>query len=398
MNMNERYQTRGSDLILTLLLFCCALFVVSSVYVTTPLTSQFSEIFHVEPSVAAWPTSIFSVFYAIGFLIFGPLSDRFGRKPIILFGLCCLTAVSISIGFIDDFLLFVLLRGLQGLVAATFAPSALAYVYDVFPTTKIATVIGFISFGFVTAGIFGQVVAGIINQTFDWQKIFLIFGGLYFSCAIAVYFFLYENRTEAKSMIIKDYFLTVKRIFTDKNLLICYLITMMLLLTFIGMYTILGAYLSSSPFYLSDKEILTIRAVGVIGMILSLLAGSLIKRYGLLLVFRTGLFMSVVGLVAVGMATNLVVIALMSIFYVAGISITFPAIMLLVGNFGGKERAMAASFYAFILFIGATLGPLLSIWLMHHGSYFITLIVLAALMAIGLTASFFIDEKEEARF
>ncbi|WP_249871409.1 MFS transporter [Oceanobacillus saliphilus] len=397
MTATEKQQPKQNDLIVTILLFSCALFIVSSVYVTTPLTSEFSNIYQVSPTAAAWPTSIFSVFYAIGFLLFGPLSDRFGRKQIILFGLCTLTLVTMAIGLVDSFQWFLLLRGLQGFMAATFAPSALAYVYDVFPEFKIPTVIGFISFGFVTAGIFGQVLAGIVNQTFDWQMVFIVFGCIYLGCSFFVYFFLPEGIHVKRKLVVNKYLQKVKEIFTTKLLLLSYLITVMLLLTFIGMYTVLGVYLSSSPFNLSDKEILIIRALGFIGMLISPFTGYFIKRFGLIPVFRMGLLISVLGLTTVGAVTNLILIAGLTIFYVAGISITFPSIMILVGNLGGEDRAVAASFYTFILFIGATLGPIVATTFMQLGSYFTTLLFLAFLMAIGLIASFFIHIKSESR-
>ncbi|WP_084268688.1 MFS transporter [Oceanobacillus damuensis] len=393
----DKQQTKRNDLVVTILLFCCALFIVSSVYVTTPLTSDFSKIYQVTPTAAAWPTSIFSVFYALGFLLFGPLSDRLGRKQIILFGLCTLTLVTMAIGLVESFQLFLLLRGLQGFMAATFAPSALAYVYDVFPEMKIPTVIGFISFGFVTAGIFGQVLAGIVNQTFDWQMVFIVFGGIYLGCSLSVYFLLPKGINSKREMLVKDYFKKVKQIFTTKDLLLTYLITSMLLLTFIGMYTVLGEYLSSSPFYLSEKGILIIRAVGIIGMMISPFTGYFIRQFGLIHVFRTGMLFSVLGLIAVGATQNLFIIAVLTIFFVAGISITFPSIMILVGNLGGEDRAVAASFYTFILFIGATLGPIVATQFMQVVSYFTTLVLLALLLAIGLMASFFINIKSGSR-
>ncbi|WP_156290293.1 MFS transporter [Oceanobacillus salinisoli] len=382
--------------LITFLLFCCALFVVSSVYVATPLMGVFSSAFQVNQSMAAWTSSIFSICYGIGFLLFGPLSDRYGRKQMIVFGLIVLTVITILIGFAANFYALVFLRGLQGFFAATFAPSALAYVFEVFPKDKVATAIGFISFGFVASGIFGQVASDSIYQSFDWNAVFLFFGCLYFASMVAVFIVL-PGKGEKSKTNVKEYLLRIKEIFTEKNLVLCYVITMMLLLTFIGMYSVIGDYLGRAPFLLSDEQILGIRALGIIGMFLSPVAGLLIKRYGVLRILKLGLTISVIGLVVLGFTSNLVLLIIMSICYVAGISITFPSIMLLVGKLGGKYRAIASSFYTFILFIGATLGPIIALRIMEWGSFMITIEVLALLLGIGLTASFFIRLKGKSQ-
>ncbi|MFD2044266.1 MFS transporter [Ornithinibacillus salinisoli] len=370
------------------LLFWCALIVVSSVYVTTPLIIPFSSEYQVTETVAAWTSSSFSLFYGIGFLLFGPLADRYGRKQIIVFGLASLTIITFAIGFVHSFYGLVVLRGVQGFVAATFAPTALAYVFDIFPKKKIVTAIGFISFGYVTAGIFGQVIADIINQTFDWHFVFILFGIFYFITFLTVLCSLPSSGKSTTHKGVSYYLQQTKVIFSQKNFIYCYTITIFLLLTFIGMYTVLGGYLSSSPFHLTDVEILYIRAVGIIGMILSPLTGMIVNKLGVMTTLRLGLVTAIIGLLSLGIAWHLLLIVIMSIIYVGGISMIFPAIMMLVGQLGGEQRALANSFYAFILFIGAMLGPIVGIGLMKTGSYTLTFSVLALLLVIGLIISF----------
>ncbi|MUK89831.1 MFS transporter [Ornithinibacillus sp. L9] len=375
---------------ITGMLFWCALIVVSSVYVTTPLIIPFSSEFQVTHSIAAWTSSSFSLFYGIGFLFFGPLADRYGRKQIIVFGLLALTVTTFIIGFIHSFYGLVILRGVQGFVAATFAPTALAYVFDIFPKKQIVTAVGFISFGYVTAGIFGQVIADVINQTFEWQFVFILFGFFYLLTFVAVQFILPSSENRNTTNGLYDYLKQAKIIFSQSNFLFCYTITIFLLLTFIGMYTVLGSYLGNAPFDLSEKGILFVRAAGIIGMVLSPLTGMIVHKIGLMTTLRLGLLMAIIGLFSLGIAPNLFWIVFVSIIYVGGISMIFPAIMMLVGELGGKQRALANSFYAFILFIGAMLGPIVGIALMTTGNYIITFSVFAFLLVIGFVVSFLI--------
>ena len=69
-----------SERLTTGLLFWSGLIVMSSLYMTIPLIPTFSEAFHISAGEAAWAGSIFSIFFAAGCLLYGPLSERVGRK------------------------------------------------------------------------------------------------------------------------------------------------------------------------------------------------------------------------------------------------------------------------------------------------------------------------------
>ncbi|RLL42055.1 MFS transporter [Oceanobacillus piezotolerans] len=385
-----------SYVLITSLLFSCALFVVSGVYVATPLLEEFSISFGIPISKAAWSTSIFSFCYGAGFLLFGPLSDRYGRKRLIGFGLICLAILTTAIGFTTSFSQLVLFRGLQGFVAATFAPSAIAYVFEVYPKQKIPTAISFISFGFVLSGILGQVAADFLNQVWHWKAAFFFFGLLYVLCAMLVIICL-PNKGEKRGIEIRQYIQILRVIMKSRNLVYSYLITFTLLLTFLGMYTVLGNVLRGAPYHLTDQQILYIRVVGIVGMFLSPFAGIFARRFGSVSVLKAGLTLAVIGLVGLGIVSHLSLIIGMSIIFVAGISLTFPSIMMVVGGLGGQNRAIASSLYTFILFVGATFGPMISIPLMKETNFTITMLVLSAVIGAGLAISFLLTKKVESQ-
>lgn len=375
------------------ILFWCALMVVSSVYVTTPLLTTLAKEFQVTQEMASWASSSFSLFYAIGFLFFGPISDRFGTKQVIVFGLAVLSIVTLILGFTVDFTLFVTLRGVQGFFASTFAPTALSYVFSIFSKDKRVTTIGLISFGYVLSGLFGQIIADLINRLFHFHMIFLLFGALYIFSLFLVYVSLPRASKTVSRIDLKQYFKQIKQVLTKRNILSCYLITFLLLLTFLGMYTGLGDFLDSPQMRLQKVNVSTVRIFGIIGMVLSPFASFFVQRIGVLKLLQGSLAMSVTGLLLLGIGGNAAFITIMSVLYVAGISLIFPVIMVLIGELGGENRATAASLYAFILFIGATLGPMVALTLMRTGNYLLTFGGLGALLGIGLIVSFWIKLK-----
>lgn len=164
---------------MTVILCWSAVAVMSSLYVTIPLVPLFAKVFGKTLAEAALPGSIFSLGFAAGCLVYGGLSDRFGRKQVIVIGLLALTIISLSISLTSQYSVLVTLRLLQGLAAATFSPVALAYAVDMFPAEKRVTAIGFISTGFLVAGIAGQVFSIVISEQMGWNTVFRMLGILY---------------------------------------------------------------------------------------------------------------------------------------------------------------------------------------------------------------------------
>lgn len=379
--------------LMTAVLCWSGMAVMSSLYVTIPLISLFADLFGITPTQAAAAGSVFSLGFAIGCLIYGALSDKYGRKKVIVIGLMALTLISLLLGVIDSFFWLLVLRGLQGAAAATFSPVALAYAVEMFPAEKRVTTIGFISTGFLVAGIVGQVVSGLISQQYGWNAVFYVLAGAYAVTAFLVIRFLPKGEIQQAHANIWEPLKQIGSVFSQKNLLLSYAIALVLLMSFVSMYTVLGSYLSGPDFGLTRQEILYVRSIGVIGMLLSPLSGRLAKRYGVRAVLRGGLLLAMAGLASLGLMSSLPLLVMLSLVFVAGIALSVPALVSLVGQLGGKARGIAVSVYTFILFAGTSLGPILSIRFMETGSYVLTFALLALILGIGLLAALLIRRE-----
>ncbi|EQB38909.1 MULTISPECIES: MFS transporter [Virgibacillus] len=394
-NSSKRYY------LYTFILFWCALVVVSSVYVVTPLTDTFSSYFQVSEQETTWIGSVFSGCYAIGFLLFVPLVESFGKRQLIVFGLVMLTWLTFLLAFAEAFWFMLMFRALQGFFAATFAPTALAYVFDLFPKDKRMVAISYISFGYVLAGIFGQAVADIINQTFEWQLVFYVFSVIYLISIFLVYCFLPSTTQTVRQLKVKSYILQIKQLIIRRELQVCYFIAFTLLFTFLGMYSLMGDYLQGNPYYLLDREVFNVRVLGITGMLLSPFAGFFVKRWGELIVLRFSLSIALIGLFFMVISNNLWFTISASVGYVAGISLTFPVLMKIIGDLGGEARSVASALYAFILFVGASLGPMTSLYFKGIAGYHGALLSLASCLFISCWVAFLsklLREKSDASF
>jgi len=376
--------------LMTALLSWSGMVVMSSLYVTIPLIDLFADLFQVSATHAASAGSIFSLGLC---LVYGALSDKYGRKQVILAGMIALTVISLLLGFVHSFIGLLALRALQGAAAATFSPVALAYAVEMFPAERRVSTIVFISTGFLVAGIVGQLISSWISQVYEWNTIFLLLSFLYAFTAAFIWLMLPKGKIHQPDSNIWDPIKNIGTVFTKKRLILCYLVAFVLLMSFVGMYTMLGAYLSNSPFELNKGQILIVRAFGVLGMVLSPFAGKLAKRAGIRAVLRGGILMAVIGLASLGFISSLPLLVAMTILFVAGIAIAVPSLVSLVGNLSGKLRGIAVSIYTFILFAGTSLGPILALQFMKTYHFTISFVLLALVLGTGFIAALLLDRE-----
>ncbi|MGO0061267.1 MFS transporter [Brevibacillus fluminis] len=386
-------QSKRNESLMTAILCFAGLAVMSSLYVTIPLLSLFADRFHVTPTQAAAVGTAFSIGFALGCLLYGSISDKYGRKQVIFSGLLALTIISLFIGMVDQLPWLIPLRAFQGLAAASFSPVALAYAVEMFPAKKRVTTIGFISTGFLLAGIAGQVLASLLCQQYGWQSVFYVLSAVYAITAVLVFVFLPKGEIQQPQASVFAAFRRIGHVLRQKNLLLSDIVAFVLLLSFVSMYTILGDYLKGPAFGLTSQQILAVRAAGAIGMLVSPFAGRFAKRIGIRTLLRCGLSIAIIGLLGLGVSSNLALLVTMSLVFVTGIALSVPALVSLVGQLGGASRGIAVSVYTFVLFSGTSVGPLLSIQFVRLGGYAAAFALVACVLFAGLLASLLITRE-----
>lgn len=378
--------------VMTAILAWAGMVVMCSLYITIPLISIFSNHFQITSSDASNASSVFSIGFAIGCFFYGAISEKYGRKNVIVFGLLLLTLFTFLIGIVNDFSLLMLFRLLQGLAAASFSPVALAYTLEVFPANKKVSAVGFISTGFLVAGIIGQVFSRSVSEYANWNTVFYILAIVYLVTALLVWRYLPQGTPANMAKKIWEPLKRLPAVFTNRNLLFSYCITIVILLSFVSMYIILDQYLASDSFNISSQQFIVLRLFGIIGMVLSPFAGKLAAKSNVLFVLRCSLLLAIASLIAMGFITNITVLTIISVVFVSGIALAVPSLISLVGRLGGKDSGIAVSMYTVILFAGTSIAPQLSLLFINTGSFVTAFLLLAATLGIGFVASLFIRQ------
>lgn len=110
-------------------------------------------------------------------LVIGPLSDRYGRRPVMLTALCVFTLASLGCALAEDIWLFLAFRLLQGAVISGWGV-AQAAIRDSHPPSEAASLMGYVSMAMAVAPMLGPVAGGFLDAWLGWRSnFFLLCGG-----------------------------------------------------------------------------------------------------------------------------------------------------------------------------------------------------------------------------
>ena len=104
-------------------------------------------------------------------LIIGPLSDRYGRRPVLLAGFGIFVLATYAAAFSPTIELFMIARLTQATIVSGFALSR-AIVRDMVPMEQAASIIGYVTMGMTLIPMVSPAIGGLIQANFGWQANF----------------------------------------------------------------------------------------------------------------------------------------------------------------------------------------------------------------------------------
>ena len=176
-----------------------------------PLVSAMPAYFQTSTAFVQYSLSAAVLGIALGQLVYGPLSDRFGRKPVLMGGISLFVATSVACSMAASIEALIGLRFLQGFFACSGIIVARASIRDLFDREAAARLFA------LMMGIHGIMptiapgVSGWITQDYGWRILFLVMAGFGLFAVLAVFFGLSEtNRTRTAnavqpSVLIRNY-------------------------------------------------------------------------------------------------------------------------------------------------------------------------------------------------
>ncbi|EJF81778.1 multidrug effflux MFS transporter [Bartonella doshiae] len=138
--------------------------------------------------------------YGITQIFFGPISDRYGRRKLILLGLAFYSFAAISCAFVSNFSLLLLLRILQGIGGAAMRVLTVSVVRDLYSGRKMAEVMSIVMMVFLIAPMIGPAAGQMILLFGYWQLIFVFMALIGFGLMIWIQLRLPETLHAQRSL------------------------------------------------------------------------------------------------------------------------------------------------------------------------------------------------------
>src|SRR6195256_1440126 len=143
-----------------------------SLNILVPAIPSMVAKFATEPASVQLTVSLYLLGLAVAQLVFGPLSDRFGRRPVVLAGLALATVASTAAIFAASISSLIVARVAQSLGASTGQTIGRAIIRDLYDREHAASMIGLVTSVVVLMPMVAPLIGGVLDTLFGWEAIF----------------------------------------------------------------------------------------------------------------------------------------------------------------------------------------------------------------------------------
>ncbi|MCK7434645.1 Bcr/CflA family multidrug efflux MFS transporter [Enterobacter bugandensis] len=332
-----------------------------------PALPVISAQFGVPAGSAQMTLSTYILGFALGQLLYGPMADSLGRKPVILGGTLVFAAAAVACALAQSIDQLIIMRFLHGLAAAAASVVINALMRDIYPKEEFSRMMSFVMLVTTIAPLVAPMAGGAVLVWFSWHAIFWILALAALLASAMIFFFIDETLPveRRQKFHIRTTIGNFASLFRHKRVLSYMLASGF---SFAGMFS----FLSAGPFvyielnHVSPQHFGYYFAVNIVFLfVLTIINSRFVRRVGALNMFRAGLWIQFV------MAVWLVVSAFLDVGFwalVIGVAAFVGCVSMISSNamavildefphMAGTASSLAGTFR---FGIGAIVGALLS--------------------------------------
>ncbi len=315
--------------------------------------------FNVGMTQAGIVLGTFAAFGLIGSMIGGALTDKLGRKNLILFGLIFSALSTLSLGLVNEFSALIFLAVVIGLLSNIAGPAHQAMVADLLPEDKRQEGFGILRVVGNMAWIIGPTIGGFIAN----RSYFMLFVlDAVISCIVAVIIFYYISETkpetdkEPESML--KTFAGYGVVLRDYAYVAFLVVSMVMGIVYQQMYNTLSVYLRDNHGIEPQGYGFLLTVSAIIVILFQFQTTRVIKKYPTFIMMALGTFFYMIGFGMFGFVTAYWLFAAAIVIITIGEMVIMPTASALATNFAPEDmRGRYMAIFGLSWTLPATVGP-----------------------------------------
>lgn len=313
----------------------------------------------------------------------GMLSDAVGRKSFIVGALLflaiptALIAQSPNIGWMGMW------RFMQGLSVPGITVVTIAYIGEEFEGRALTELMSFYVSGSVLGGFMGRFLLGHLHELIGWRAGYYVMAGMTLIGALWVGKMLPASRHFVANPNFRSAMQTLGEHLVNRYVVTSCLLGACVLFSLVGCFTFINLHLADIPYELSTGALANIFAVYLIGVVITPLSTTLLRRFGSARTVRVAVIISMFG-VLLTLVTPLWGIVLGLAIMSSGVFITQAATISYIAVNVKKGRSLASGLYYMGYYAGGTMGAWLCGIAYARGQWSLTVWLLLFVQVLAL--------------
>lgn len=391
--LNDIWIEKGTPAFLktVLALFSGGFATFALLYCVQPMMPLLSQEYSINAAQSSLVLSVSTAMLAFGLLITGPISDRVGRKPVMVFALLCAALSTMVSAVMPSWEWVLATRALVGLSLSGLAAVAMTYLSEEIHPQHIGLAMGLYIGGNAIGGMSGRLITGVLIDFVSWHTAMLIIGGLALVAALVFWKVLPESRNfRTQSLKPRNLLDGFVMHFKDAGLPWLFLEAFLLMGAFVTLFNYIGYRLLAGPYHMNQALVGLLSVVYLSGIYSSAQVGALADKLGRRKVFWASIVVMAGGLL-VTLASPLVLIILGMLVFTFGFFGAHSVASSWIGRRALKAKGQASSLYLFCYYAGSSVAGTAGGVFWHHwgwngiGLFIGSLLVVALGVALHLS-------------
>lgn len=390
--LTDIYIEKGTSMFkhTVLALFCGGFATFALLYCVQPMMPLLSAEFSINAAQSSLILSVATALLAIGLLITGPISDRIGRKPVMVVALFAAALCTIASAMMPTWQGVLVLRALVGLSLSGLAAVAMTYLSEEIHPKHIGLAMGLYIAGNAIGGMCGRLIAGVLIDFVSWHTAMLVIGGLALIAAAVFWRILPDSRNfRPRSLHPRSLLEGFIMHFRDAGLPLLFLEAFVLMGAFVTLFNYIGYRLLAAPYHLDQAFVGLLSVVYLSGIYSSAKVGALADKLGRRKMLWATIALMLVGLVLT-LFTPLSLVILGMLMFTFGFFGAHSVASSWIGRRALKAKGQASSLYLFSYYAGSSIAGTAGGVAWHLGGwngiglFIATLLMVALLVAVKL--------------